>query len=138
MLGLSQRDVAKRCGLKQPLVSAIESGRRQPTVAVAATLQEHLQVRPSVALAHFLDESKALIRRHRGQAAFVFGSVAKKTDTAGSDLDLLVEFAEDADITDLLALEDELGELLTVPVDVISAGSSSRFVQAIREETVPL
>jgi len=138
MLGLSQRDVAERTGVKQPLLSAIESGKRRASASVEIALQEHLRVRPSVALAHYRDEAIDLIRRHRGEDAFVFGSAARGADDADSDLDLMVQFNEDADITDLLALQDELSQLLTVPVDVVSAGSSSAFVRACREDAVPL
>lgn len=62
----------------------------------------------------------------------LFGSVARGDDDPGSDLDLLVTFPPDADIVTLLALEEELAELLTVRVDVVSSGSSGRVLDRAR------
>ena len=68
----------------------------------------------------------------------VVGSVAAGTDEVGSDLDLIVEFPPEADIVTLLGLEDDLCALLTVPVDVISAGSSGSLGKATGTQAVPL
>ena len=138
MLGLSQRDLTCKSGVKQPLLSAIESGRRRPTAAVETALRQHIQVRPSVALASRRDDVIELLKRHRSKAGFIFGSTARGEDTVGSDLDIMVEFEPEADITDLLALEEDLQVLLTIPVDVISATSSSRFAASVRGEAVPI
>jgi len=138
LLGLSQRDVSRLTGVKQPLLSAIETGKRQATPAVSESLAQHLQVRPSEALDVLRSEVKQAIARHGGKSGSVFGSVATGNDTVESDLDLIVDFAPDCDITDLLALQDDLANLLTVPVDVVSAGSSSTFVQDVKQQAVPL
>jgi sugar-phosphatase len=42
------------------------------------------------------------------------------------------------DIVDLLALQAELEDLLTVPVDVVSAGSSGAVAERARAESVAL
>jgi len=138
VLAVSQRELAKRSSVKQPLLSAIESGKRLPTASVSKAIEEHLQVRPSAVLAFYRQQVRDKVGAHRGKCVSIFGSVARGTDTVDSDLDLLVEFEEGTDICDLLALEEELSELLTVPVDVVSAGSQSDFVQGIRSEAVPL
>lgn len=137
-LHLTQRDVAKLSGVKQPLISAIESGKREPSVATKAALDRVLAARPSEMLRLFRPDALMVIKRHGGAAPLLFGSVARGTDSSESDVDLLVTFAEDAGITDLLAMEDELSELLTVPVDVVSAGSSGRVVDRALSESVPL
>ena len=137
-LHLTQRDVAERSGVKQPLISAIESGKREPSAATRAALDEALAVRPSEVLRLLRQETMAVIERHRGTTPLVFGSVARGTDSPESDIDLLITFAEEAGITDLLAMEDELSELLTVPVDVVSAGSSGRVIDRALREAVPL
>lgn len=79
-----------------------------------------------------------MVRRHGGRDAVVFGSVARGTDAPGSDLDLMVAFEGGRDIVDLLALQAELEELLTVPVDVVSAGSSGPAADRARSEAIPL
>ena len=124
--------------MKQPLISAIESGKREPSSATRAVLEQALTVCPSEVLRLLREEALAVIERHRGGTPLVFGSVARGTDSPESDLDLLVTFAEDAGFTDLLAMEDELAELLTVPVDVVSAGSSGRVIDRALGEAVPL
>ena len=138
LLGLTQRELARRSGVKQPLISAIENGRREATAPVAQTLARALEVRPSVALAGLREEVWRVVRANGGRVVHVFGSVARGQDRTDSDLDLIVEFDADADIADLLAMEEELGELLTVPVDVISAGASSAVTAAARRDMVAL
>lgn len=138
LLGLSQRALAAAAGVAQPLVSAIESGRRQATAAAAAALDEQLVLRPSVALARRRAEVADAVRRYGGHDAVVFGSVALGTDAPGSDLDLMVAFEPGRDIVDLLALEAELQEILTVPVDVVSAGSTGPVARRARAEAVAL
>jgi predicted nucleotidyltransferase len=119
-------------------VSAIESGRRPATPAAAAALDRALVLRPSTALTRRRAEVTAAVRRHGGRDAVVFGSVAHGTDTPGSDLDLMVAFEPGRDIVDLLALEAELQTILTVPVDVVSAGSTGAVARRARAEAVAL
>jgi predicted nucleotidyltransferase len=138
LLGLTQRALAERSGVQQSLISAIESGRRAPTPASRAALELALAVRPSLALERRRAEVMAAVRRHGGLDAAVFGSVAHRTDDADSDLDLMVSFAEGRDIVDLLSLQAELERLLTVPVDVVSAGSTGAVAARARRESVAL
>lgn len=62
------------------------------------------------------------VARHKGSDARVFGSVAAGSDSAGSDVDLLVRFAPDASLFDVVALTEELEQLLGIPVDLLSEG----------------
>jgi hypothetical protein len=80
----------------------------------------------------------AAVRRHRGRSVSVFGSVARGEDREGSDIDFLVEFEPDASLFDLMYLEDDLGELLGVPVDVVSVGGLRPRDDHIRREAVPV
>lgn len=68
----------------------------------------------------------------------VFGSVARGDDDETSDLDLLVEFTDRHDIVDLLALEHDLQELLTVHVDVVDARADGLVSDHARAEAVAL
>lgn len=136
--GLSQRELARVSGVKQPLIAAIESGSRQPTEAVRKSLDTATQVRPSQLLHLVRDQVLQAIHRVGGQEVRVFGSVARNSDQPGSDVDLLVTFPPTADIITLLTLEDELSALLTVPVDVVSAGGSGPTLTRALTEAVPL
>lgn len=53
----------------------------------------------------------------------VFGSVARGDDTPDSDVDLLVDFAAGIGLFGLGRLEQELGEILRRPVDLVPADS---------------
>lgn len=79
-----------------------------------------------------------VVRRHRGRTVAVFGSVARGDESSSSDIDLLVEFEPGSSLFDLLHISEELGELLGVPVDVISAGGLKDRDDHIRREAVTL
>lgn len=136
--GLTQRQLADLSGVKQPLIAAIERGTRAPSDAARVALERVLQVRPSVLLRARRDDVLAAVARIGAKDPRVFGSVARGDDNPGSDIDLLVTFPPEADIVTLLSLEEELADLLTVPVDVVSAGSSGRILDRARAEAVPL
>ncbi len=136
--GLSQRELAAVSGVKQPLISALERGNREPTGTVRHRLDQALQVRPSQLLRAARQEVKAEVAAVGGTNARIVGSVATGQDEVGSDLDLLVEFPPEADIVTLLTLEEALREVLTAPVDVISAGSSGHLSESTLAQSVPL
>jgi len=136
--GLTQRELATASGMKQPLIAAIESGARQPTPSARAALEGALQIRPSQVLRVARDQVLAAVRAIGGQDVRVFGSVAHGSDGPDSDVDLLVTFPPGSDIVTLLTLEEDLANLLTVPVDVVSAGSSGPVLVRALAESVPL
>lgn len=136
--GLSQGELAALSDVKQPLISAIERGNREPTAAVRDRLDRSLQVRPSQVLSVTRQEVKDTLAAAGGTNIRIVGSVARGQDEVGSDLDLIVEFPAEADIVTLLTLEEDLRALLTVPVDVISARSSGYLHESTLDESVPL
>ncbi len=136
--GLTQRELAERSGVKQSLISAIERGVRHPTDTVRRALDSALDLRPSVLLGAARDQVLATIRGAGGRNVRVFGSVARGDDVPGSDVDLAVAFPPEADIVTLLAVEEELSELLTVPVDIISVGGPGRLPERVLAGAVPL
>jgi predicted nucleotidyltransferase len=136
--GLTQRQLAEASGVKQPLIAAIERGTRQPTETVRHALEAALRVRPSQLLQAAREQVLAAVNAAGGTEVRVFGSVAIGNDQPDSDLDFIVSFPPDADIVTLLTLEEELSELLTVPVDVVSAGSSGPVLERALAEAVPL
>ncbi len=60
--------------------------------------------------------------RYKVTNARVFGSVVRGSDVDGSDLDVLVDPLPGATLFDLGGLQDELQELLGVPVDLLTPG----------------
>jgi predicted nucleotidyltransferase len=138
MLGISQRDLAERAGVKQPLIAAIEAGRRRPSDSARAALDGALTIRPSVALVARREDVRALFARAGLPEPRVFGSVARGDDRESSDLDLIVEFTDQHDIVDLLTLEHDLEELLTVDVDIVDARTCRQAFDHARAEGVEL
>ncbi len=58
--------------------------------------------------------------RHRVSGVRVFGSALHGDDADGSDLDLLVDTTVDITLFDLGGMQDELEQLMGVPVDVVT------------------
>jgi|SRR5919198_6418522 predicted nucleotidyltransferase len=128
--GLSQRALAQQAGVPQSTVSSIESGHRQPSVAMLERLlgaagfrlETHLvnAVRPSQLLEQHRDDVAELLARYPVSQVWVFGSVARGDDRADSDLDLLVELMPGASFDDFVGMDEELSALLGCPVDVVT------------------
>lgn len=155
---LSQNDVARRAGIAQSVISAYESGRREPGVRtlarlVAATGHElELDVVPTPSRQLGLPDTprgrqlrrrrKAIIEAAAKRGAHnvrVFGSVARGEDTADSDIDLLVDLEERVGVVGLAGLKRELTELLGTSVDVVPADSLKPRIRAeILAEAIPL
>jgi len=57
--------------------------------------------------------------RYKVKEIGVFGSLVRGEQTAASDVDLLVDFSEDADLFDLVGLSLFLEEKLRCKVDVV-------------------
>ena len=69
----------------------------------------------------------------------VFGSVLRGEDKDGSDLDILVEPLADTSLMDIGAIRYELGELLGIPIDVLTPNAlPDKFRQRVLEEAEPV
>ncbi|MBL8188491.1 MAG: nucleotidyltransferase family protein [Acidobacteria bacterium] len=75
-----------------------------------------------------LNELKPLIAaRYKAREIGLFGSFARGEQHEGSDIDLLVDFEDSADLFDMVGLSDYLEEALKQKVDVVPK-------RALREE----
>jgi uncharacterized protein len=123
--GFSQREIAAALGRSQPEVSRLL--RFAPTSDRGKVLARQ---RGAVL---------ALARKHGLSNVRVFGSVARGTDTPGSDVDLLVDPGTDTGLFDLARFQIAVSKLLDVPADVVPASSlNPRFATRVLEEAVPL
>jgi predicted nucleotidyltransferase len=69
----------------------------------------------------------------------IFGSVARGADRPESDVDVLVDFEPGRSLLDQVGFEQDLEELLGRPVDVVSEGGISPYLEAqILREAVAL
>jgi predicted nucleotidyltransferase len=76
---------------------------------------------------------------HGAHNVRVFGSTARGEAQAGSDVDLLVEMEPGRSLLDLVALWQDLEDLLGAHVDVLSDGGVSPYLrERIYAEAVPL
>jgi predicted nucleotidyltransferase/DNA-binding XRE family transcriptional regulator len=146
---LSQTDLARRAGVAQPVISAYEADRREPSFRTLARLIEATGHQLAVELVPPPRDRLGLpdtrlgrrLRRHRrgviecaarrgARNVRVFGSVARGEDTDASDVDLLVDVDDGVGVVGLAGLRRELTELLGVDVDVVPAVTLKPGVRA--------
>jgi uncharacterized protein len=80
-------------------------------------------MRPSEALSLHRTQIREIALRHRVSGVRVFGSALHGSDTADSDLDLLVEPTAQTTLMDIGAIRFELKQLLGMDVDVLTPNS---------------
>jgi predicted nucleotidyltransferase len=69
------------------------------------------------------DKIMDIAARHGARNIRLFGSVARGSDRADSDLDLLVDMDAERSLLDLVALGQDLEQLLQCKVDVVTSAS---------------
>ncbi len=80
-----------------------------------------------------------LVAQHNASAPRIIGSVARGEDELGSDLDLLVEFTDEATLLDEIGLRLALRDLLRIEVDVVAADSvRGEMRDRMLRESVPV
>lgn len=136
---MSQSQLARAARVPQPNLSAYENGRRVPSAEVLDRIRRALSGRPSKRLEQHRDSVRALVARHHATSPRVFGSVARGEDEPGSDVDLLVEFSDEASLLDEIGLRLALADLLQVDVDVVAADTlRGPMRDRVLAEAVPL
>jgi predicted nucleotidyltransferase len=85
------------------------------------------------------DDILRVAAQHGARNVRVFGSVARGTADAGSDIDFLVDFEPGRSLFDQGGLQVALQELLGKPVDVVTmAGLRHRLRSHVLTEARPL
>jgi uncharacterized protein len=156
--GVSQAELAARAGVSQPVISAYESGRREPSMAMLAKLVaasgHDLRIEvvarpgfhralPDTAMGRRLHRHRRTIvelaRQQGASNVRVFGSVARGDDTDGSDVDLLVDLDTGVGLLGLIGLERQIAEVLGRPVDLVPAANLKPGVAPrVMAEAIPL
>ena len=96
-------------------------------------------MQPSQALEMHRAAIRRVVESHRAANARVFGSVLLGQDTDSSDLDLLVDPTPDTTLFDIGAMRHELGQLLGVPVDVLTPNAlPDRFRARVLAQARPV
>lgn len=131
--GLTQAEVARAAGMRQPDLSAIENDRRGNEVLHRRVLSAIRSfVRPSVVLAdaQIRRQLCEVMTRHGAGDIRIFGSTARGQDGPGSDLDIMARFPPGFDLFDLMQIETELETLLGVSVDVVADDERTPYAMA--------
>lgn len=90
-------------------------------------------------LAKMRDLKPEITKRFGAKEIQLFGSNVRGEETEDSDIDVLVEFEEGADLFDLMGLANFLEEQLQRKVDVTSKNAlRSEFRDSILREAVPV
>ena len=96
-------------------------------------------MKPSQALEMHRAAIRRVVESHRAANARVFGSVLLGQDTDSSDLDLMVDPTPDTTLFDIGAMRHELGQLLGVPVDVLTPNAlPDRFRARVLAQARPV
>jgi predicted nucleotidyltransferase/DNA-binding XRE family transcriptional regulator len=137
--GLTQVELAILAGVTQSVISAYESGHRQPSLPTLERLVEatghELDVRvrrPPRRLRQLTGPVGVRVRQQRtalitAAAAHgvtnlrVFGSIARGEDRPDSDVDLLADLPPDLGLLGLARIRVELEAIVHAPVDLVPA-----------------
>jgi uncharacterized protein len=137
--GMSQVELAARAGVTQSVISAYESGRRQPSLPTLAALIAATGFELATTVRRPPGRLKMLSgpvgqrvrqRRHdlvaaaaaRGVSGLrVFGSVARGEDRPDSDVDLLAQLPPGMSLFGLARLQAELEGIVGARVDLVPA-----------------
>ncbi len=146
--GLSQVELAAQAGVTQSVISAYESGQRQPAIPALTRLIEAAGFELTLGLRRQPGRLRRLsgpvgrrVRRHRRdliaaaaahgvQNLRVFGSVARGEDRPDSDVDLLADLPPGLSLFGLGRVEADLEAILGSRVDLIPAGDLKPGVRA--------
>ncbi len=144
---LSQVELARRAGITQSVISAYESGRRQPSLQTLAALVEaagyelEASVRETTGnLARLTGPVGRRVRQHRAEMVAtaaahgvlnlrVFGSVTRGEDRPDSDVDLLVDVPAGMGLLGLGRVAEDLEALVGTHVDLVPSGQLKPSVQ---------
>jgi predicted nucleotidyltransferase len=90
------------------------------------------------ALRNRRNEILRIASAHGAQDVRVFGSVARGESVQGSDLDFLVRLEPGYSLLDLIAIKQDLEDLLSCEVDVITEAALSPYIreQVLQEATM--
>ena len=75
------------------------------------------------------DRILAITRQHGARNVRVFGSIARGEGKRDSDLDVLVELESGRSLLDIIAIKQDLEDLLNTKVDVVTEAAVSPYIR---------
>jgi len=76
------------------------------------------------------DEILAIASRHGARDLRIFGSRARGEGKPGSDVDLLIRLEAGRTLLDIVAIKQDLEDLLGCKVDVVTEGAVSHLIRS--------
>jgi predicted nucleotidyltransferase len=84
-------------------------------------------------------EIRRIAARHGARNVRLFGSHVQGKSTPSSDVDLLVDLPSDSTLLDLIAIKQDVEDLLGCPVDVVTEAAVSPYIRdEVLRTAVPL
>lgn len=140
-LELTQGELARTVGTRQPNIAAIETGVRSAGPELRSRLLHALSARPSTILERHRAQLLEAARANGVTDVRVFGSIARGEDGPDSDIDLLVRLPTERPARALLRFAAAAEAALGVHVDVLPDSQQSRVGSVLlsaRAEAVPV
>jgi hypothetical protein len=146
--GITQVELARRAGVQQSVISDYERGQREPSLATLSRLVRAAGLRLEPRLREPARSSKTLAgplgrriverrsrirstaRTHGVRGLAVFGSVARGEESAGSDVDMLIDLPAEMGLLGLARLQRDLEEIIGAPVDLVPSDGLKPAVRA--------
>jgi hypothetical protein len=75
------------------------------------------------------DEILAIAKQYGGRKVRIFGSIARGQGKEDSDIDLLVELEPGRSLLDIIAIKQDLEDLLKRKVDVVTEAAVSPYIR---------
>jgi predicted nucleotidyltransferase len=75
------------------------------------------------------DQILAIARQHGARNVRVFGSIARGEGKRDSDLDVLLELEPGRSLLDIVAIKQDLEDLLNTKVDVLTEAAVSPYIR---------
>lgn len=155
---LSQTELARRAGVAQSVISAYESGRREPALSTLTRLVQAsghniklelefngdgIRCLPDTVIGRRLRRKRsallAVAARHGAINLRIFGSVARGDDHSKSDVDIVADLPSRIGLLELGVFERELSDIVGAKVDLVPADGLRPHVRAeIDGEAIPL
>ena len=146
--GLTQAQLSSRSGVTQSVISAYERGRREPgaetflmlieaagldfIIRVPTNSYQHPTLPDSAqtrSLVKHRQQILDLVAQYHASNVRIFGSVARGEAKPDSDIDILVDFGPNTGLFTIVALQNQLSELLHFPIDLGDPKSLKPHVQ---------
>ncbi len=84
------------------------------------------------------DKIISFLKKYNIKSVSIFGSYANNLESSKSDIDLIVEFAEDKSLIQIVKLEQDLSDFLGIKVDLLTKSSISPYIYSYIKDDIKI